>query len=408
MKQELEVITEKQVFGKTLKIYGTFEKPLFLAKDVAEWIEHTDAPAMIKSVDDNEKIKITPRTILGGLQVNTEYWFLTEDGLYEVLMQSRKPIAKEFKREVKTILKSFRQFNNELMIKDGIWNEYRSGTASGYNRQIAAIDVMSNESVTTKEQERRYQAEGNLLNKIVFGMTADQWRRKHPNLKGNQRDHATPEQLRLLHELQSANTLLQMLGHSYENRVQILSQFHDFVISLARKTDTKIQSINPLFIDVEESDEDKLYIQRQESAKLAFQDLLKIEKIPFIRNMPVRSDYGIDDEEKKEMERIGVSYDTQRVWDFALHTTDGTILMNVFSTAGEYDLDMVKDDQRMFLNSLAECYYEPNDFKNKTVKCGYMIIARNGYVDEQNPVYSFETKEFVNVKYLLTLLKSSC
>ncbi|WP_300854391.1 BRO family protein, partial [uncultured Clostridium sp.] len=32
-------------------------------------------------------------------------WFLTEDGLYEVLMQSRKPIAKAFKKEVKKILK---------------------------------------------------------------------------------------------------------------------------------------------------------------------------------------------------------------------------------------------------------------------------------------------------------------
>ena len=34
---------------------------------------------------------------------------LTEDGLYEVLMQSRKPIAKEFKREVKQILKTIRK-----------------------------------------------------------------------------------------------------------------------------------------------------------------------------------------------------------------------------------------------------------------------------------------------------------
>lgn len=25
-------------------------------------------------------------------------WFLTDDGLYEVLMQSRKPIAKQFKK----------------------------------------------------------------------------------------------------------------------------------------------------------------------------------------------------------------------------------------------------------------------------------------------------------------------
>ena len=30
----------------------------------------------------------------GGLRGHEEHWFLTEDGLYEVLIQSRKPIAK--------------------------------------------------------------------------------------------------------------------------------------------------------------------------------------------------------------------------------------------------------------------------------------------------------------------------
>ena len=55
--------------------------------------------------------KIATPTINDGgvLQANTEYWFLTEDGLYEVLMQSRKPKAKEFKKEVKKILKSIRK-----------------------------------------------------------------------------------------------------------------------------------------------------------------------------------------------------------------------------------------------------------------------------------------------------------
>lgn len=33
---------------------------------------------------------------------------MTEDGLYEVLMTSRKPIAKQFKKEVKKILKEIR------------------------------------------------------------------------------------------------------------------------------------------------------------------------------------------------------------------------------------------------------------------------------------------------------------
>ena len=39
---------------------------------------------------------------------NREMWFLTEDGLYEVLMQSRKPIAKEFKKQVIKILDDLR------------------------------------------------------------------------------------------------------------------------------------------------------------------------------------------------------------------------------------------------------------------------------------------------------------
>lgn len=39
---------------------------------------------------------------------NREMWFLTEQGLYEVLMLSRKPIAKQFKKKVKEILKTIR------------------------------------------------------------------------------------------------------------------------------------------------------------------------------------------------------------------------------------------------------------------------------------------------------------
>ena len=81
------------------------ENPLFLAKDVAEWIEHSNSRVMLDSVDDSEKVVRNVYT-LGG---NQESWFLTEDGLYEVLMQSRKPIAKAFKKEVKEILKSIRK-----------------------------------------------------------------------------------------------------------------------------------------------------------------------------------------------------------------------------------------------------------------------------------------------------------
>lgn len=101
---ELALLDERTVLGKDFKMYGDIDNPLFLAKDVAEWIENRDTSSMMRSVDDDEKLI---RTISVSGQ-RREMWFLTEDGLYEVLMLSRKPIAKQFKKQVKQILKQIR------------------------------------------------------------------------------------------------------------------------------------------------------------------------------------------------------------------------------------------------------------------------------------------------------------
>ena len=113
MQNELMVIDERIVLGKEFKIYGTVEEPLFLAKDVAEWIDYSmsngkyKVSQMVSTVDDDEKLVSTIKT--PDMKQAREMVFLTEDGLYEVLMQSRKPIAKEFKKKVKEILKQLRQ-----------------------------------------------------------------------------------------------------------------------------------------------------------------------------------------------------------------------------------------------------------------------------------------------------------
>lgn len=56
---QIEIINEQEVLGKQFKVYGTFENPLFLAKDVAEWIEHSRASEMLKSIDEEEKLMQT-------------------------------------------------------------------------------------------------------------------------------------------------------------------------------------------------------------------------------------------------------------------------------------------------------------------------------------------------------------
>ena len=105
---ELKVLNEQEVLGKQFRVYGTAEEPLFLAKDVAEWIEHSKPSVMIESVDEDEKVKVN-NVYFENRTGGNGTWFLTENGLYEVLMQSRKPIAKQFKKEVKEILKTIRK-----------------------------------------------------------------------------------------------------------------------------------------------------------------------------------------------------------------------------------------------------------------------------------------------------------
>ena len=104
-KNVLEVVAETEILGKNIKMYGDIENPLFMASDVADWIEHSNARMMLKKIDDDEK-GVNNVYTLGGTQ---EKWFLTEDGLYEICMQSRKPIAKTMKKEIKAYLKSIRK-----------------------------------------------------------------------------------------------------------------------------------------------------------------------------------------------------------------------------------------------------------------------------------------------------------
>jgi prophage antirepressor-like protein len=104
----LTVLDSRDILGKTVTAYGTVDEPLFLAKDVAEWIEHSNHRAMLDSVDEDEKIKLDPGVSIPYAGGDKEQWFLTEDGLYEVLMTSRLPIAKMFRKGLKQFLRDVR------------------------------------------------------------------------------------------------------------------------------------------------------------------------------------------------------------------------------------------------------------------------------------------------------------
>lgn len=119
--QKITVIDSEVICNQQVNVYGTRENPLFLAKDVANWLGHSNPSRMLSKIDDDERITIFANLELQkGILTNSynpsesstytgsKYFFLTEYGVYEVLMQSRLPKAKEFKKGVKEILKRIR------------------------------------------------------------------------------------------------------------------------------------------------------------------------------------------------------------------------------------------------------------------------------------------------------------
>ena len=100
--QDLMTVETVHILNSDFNMYGTIDKPIFLAQDVAEMIEYSldKVDQMLANVDDDEKL--TDTIYRSGQK--REMWFLTENGLYELLMQSRKPLAKAFKAEIKKLL----------------------------------------------------------------------------------------------------------------------------------------------------------------------------------------------------------------------------------------------------------------------------------------------------------------
>jgi len=133
--QDIEMLKTIDVRGHKLPIYGTVADPLFLAVDVAKMIDYSvgHTSHMLNTVDVDEKILLSTRSNSATARGSaSNKWFLTEYGLYEVLMQSRKPIARRFKSAVKNILRDLRlvgqgSFEEWLNHEDPLvdeWEEY--------------------------------------------------------------------------------------------------------------------------------------------------------------------------------------------------------------------------------------------------------------------------------------------
>ncbi|MDD3288404.1 MAG: BRO family protein [Alphaproteobacteria bacterium] len=95
-------ITTIHFNNQYLDVYGDIEEPSFLAVEVARIVDYSNGNTqeMLNLVEDDEKFwsTVKPLTKKGGNR--KPVWFLTELGLYNILSQSRKPIARMWRRVV--------------------------------------------------------------------------------------------------------------------------------------------------------------------------------------------------------------------------------------------------------------------------------------------------------------------
>lgn len=101
-------MNELQVFNNAMfgnvRIILQDNEPWFVAKDVCDCLEHTNTTMALQRLDDDERAKLN-------LGRQGEANVVNEYGLYSLVLSSRKPEAKEFKRWIThEVLPSLRKY----------------------------------------------------------------------------------------------------------------------------------------------------------------------------------------------------------------------------------------------------------------------------------------------------------
>ena len=124
------------------------------------------------------------------------------------------------------LVKEFRRLKDDEndRLKLG-WNLQRTLAKINYRIHTDAIkETLLPPAITKAQSALVYANEADLLNVALFGQTAKQWRDAHPEAEGNIRDHAPLEQLVVLTNLESLNSVLIPQGLPQPERLRTLNE----------------------------------------------------------------------------------------------------------------------------------------------------------------------------------------
>lgn len=125
---------------------------------------------------------------------------------------AHKDIAFEFGSAISVpfklyLIEEFQRLKTEEQKSLG-WSAKRELSKINYRIHTDAIKTHLLPAEITREQASRvYTDEADVLNVVMFGKTARQWREEHPGSNGNIRDYATINELICLSNMENLNAL---------------------------------------------------------------------------------------------------------------------------------------------------------------------------------------------------------
>lgn len=162
---------------------------------------------------------------LGGIGI------LTKSGRYGGGIYAHMDIALEFASWISPefklyIIKDYKRLKNEENSHLSLsWNLNREIAKLNYTIHTDAIkNHLIPAELTTLQKSYLYANEADMLNVVLFGMTAKEWRDANPGRNGNIRDAATIQQLLVLSNMESYNAVLIQQGMTQEERMEALRQ----------------------------------------------------------------------------------------------------------------------------------------------------------------------------------------
>ena len=111
----VDVVGRISFDNKLLDVYSSLDEPIFKATDIAKMIEYSEGNAwkMLEMCEKDEKLNLL--MVVAGQRRSVS--FVTETGLYNILSQSRKPLARKWRRIIHEELIRLRKSRNHNIVQ---------------------------------------------------------------------------------------------------------------------------------------------------------------------------------------------------------------------------------------------------------------------------------------------------